>query len=171
MCLIGLLKNRNFIELNLSDNFLGELDMHNFNLLCEALGSCNDLRVLNLGSNNFSNLSIEGVNLLCTTLMGLVNLEKLNISDNNFSNCDEEQLNFLLKVFANAPSLTKLDLSYVFDDGVLQQHFTMFNGFLTQATNLKSLKLEGNGISDAKYQEMEQIITTNRGDNILKLKI
>lgn len=171
MCLIGLLKNRNFIELNLSENFLGELDIHNFNLLCEALGSCNDLRILNLGANNFSNLPIEGVNLLCITVRRLVNLEKFNISDNNFSNCDEEQLKCLLKVFADSPSLTKLDLSYIFDDGVLQQHFMMFDRFLRQSTNLKSLKLEGNGIGDAEYQEMEQIITTNRWKNILKLKI
>jgi Ran GTPase-activating protein (RanGAP) involved in mRNA processing and transport len=67
--------------------------------------------------------------------------------------------------------LRTLDLSYGFENLLLQEHSLVFSDFIRKATNLKTLKLEGNGFGEIEKEQIERILLEDGGNKKLKLKI
>ena len=170
-CLALMIKSNHFLEIDLSDNELGELYIGYFSTLCDAISSCNILQGLNISSNNFTALPAGGIDLLFNALKNCIELQKLLIADNNFLDLEAEQITLLLETFASLPVLRKLDLSYGFENVLLQKHFLAFSDFIRQSTNLKTLNMEGNSLGDLEQLQIQQIIQERNIDRKLKLKI
>lgn len=170
-CLSLMIQSNHFLELDLSDNELGELYIGYFSTLCDAISCCNSLQGLNISANNFTALPARGIDLLFNALKNCIELQKLWIADNNFLDLEAEQITLLLATCASMPVLRKLDLSYGFENVLLQEHFLAFSDFIRQSTNLKTLKMEGNGLGDLEQVQIQQIIQEINIDRQLKLKI
>jgi Ran GTPase-activating protein (RanGAP) involved in mRNA processing and transport len=131
-------------ELDFFEEDLANLPSLIFDIYCNKLSKCHNLKDLYLYNNNLADLSADHLQLLFEKLQQCYNLNKLDLSNNNLSWFDLEKIKILRNFLFSNISLNVINLSYnsIGYLGVEKFSVLISSLFKLQEINLNSNQLD-----------------------------